>query len=171
MIDGSLNLEVIMKSYIGYIYAIIQEKSNNLKYEDIEEIISDVYLSLWNNQERLDINKELSPYIAGITKNLIKKKYRNIKNHDNIDDYEEKLIINEKIKIFSETNEKNEILINKLQKMKEEDRKIFMLFYYEDKKIKEISGILNISESKIKSKLSRLRKKMKTELERRKTYE
>ena len=51
--------------------------------------------------------------------------------------------------------------------MKEEDRRIFTNYYYYSKKIKEISKELNISEIKVKSRLSRIRKKLKKELEKR----
>ena len=57
--------------------------------EDIEEIASDVFLVIWKNKEKLDINKEIAPYIAGITKNLILKSKNNIKNsNENIDEFE-----------------------------------------------------------------------------------
>ncbi len=158
-----LNIELIMKDYAGYIYTIIKNASN-LSSEDIEEIISDVFLTVWNNREKLDIEKELSPYIAGITKNLIKKKYRSNKTYENIEDYEEKLISIEGIDLYSEQDEQNEQIIKKLKTLKEEDRKIFMMFYYEDKKIKEISSILEISQSKVKMKLHRIRKKLKQSL-------
>ena len=39
-----------------------------------------------------------------------------------------------------------------------------MMFYYEEKKIKEISNILDISQSKVKMKLHRIRKKLKQNL-------
>ena len=42
----------------------------------------------------------MSSYIAGITKNLIKKKYRYIKIVDNIEDYEEQLIDFNSIELF-----------------------------------------------------------------------
>lgn len=159
-----LNIELVMQDYAGYIYTIIKNASNNLYKEDIEEIISDVFLTVWNNREKLDIEKELSPYIAGITKNLIKKKYRSNKTYENIEDYEEKLISIEGIDLYSEEDEQNEQIIKKLETLKEEDRKIFMMFYYEDKKIKEISNMLEISQSKVKMKLHRIRKKLKQSL-------
>lgn len=48
--------------------------------------------------------------------------------------------------------------------MKENDIEIFELYYYSSMKISEISNILNISEFSIKSKLFRIRKKIKKEL-------
>ena len=159
IINGKLDIEQIMREYTGYIYTIIQNKSGNFTKEDIEEIISDTFTCLWNNQEKLDINKDLSPYLSGITKNLIMKKYRTLKNHEDIEDFDEKLVASEGLELFYENQEKYKIIEKQLSQMKQEDKEIFMMYYYENRKIREISGVLNITESKIKSKLSRLRKK------------
>lgn len=132
MEENELNIELVMQDFVNYIYTIIKN-SSNLASEDIEEIISDVFLTVWNNREKLDTEKEFSPYIAGITKNLIKKKYRNSKTYENIEDYEEKLIGIEGIDLYSEEDEQNEVIIKELEKLKEEDKKIFMMFYYEEK--------------------------------------
>ena len=153
----------------GYVYIIIKNSESTFSNEDIEEIASDVFLTIWKNKEKLDINKEIAPYIAGITRNLILKKKSKIK--DNIEDiaglqnylYEEIDVTHNQI----EQNEKINILNNQLIKMKEEDKNIFTYYYYKSKKIKEISIIIGISEIKVKSRLSRIRKKLKKELEKR----
>ena len=67
----------------------------------------------------------------------------------------------------TEENEKTRIIMEELKNMKEEDRKIFKSYYYSSKKIKDISRELGISEIKVKSRLSRIRKKLKKELEKR----
>lgn len=165
--NGLLNIEAVMTQYTNYIYAIIKSKSSAFKQEDIEEIISDVFLTLWNNREKLERDKNLSSYIAGITKNLIKKKYRDKKIYENIEDYEEQLIISEKIDLYFEEQEQNEMIIQELDKFKTEEQTIFLMFYYQNKKIKEIANFLNISESKVKMKLNRTRKKLKRKLKER----
>ena len=68
---------------------------------------------------------------------------------------------------MAEENEKTSIIMEELKKMKDEDKKIFMSYYYLSKKIKDISKELNISDIKVKSRLSRIRKKLKKELEKR----
>ena len=45
-------------------------------------------------------------------------------------------------------------------------REVFILFYYNSKKIKEIAKQLGISDFIVKSRLYRIRKKLKKELER-----
>lgn len=165
--NGILDIEAVMTQYTNYIYTIIKSKSSAFNQEDIEEIISDVFLTLWNNREKIDCDKKLSPYIAGITKNLIKKKYRDRKIYENIEDYEEQLIISEKIDLYFEEQEQNEMIIQELDKFKDEEQTIFLMFYYQNKRIKEIANLLNISESKVKMKLSRTRKKLKYKLKER----
>ena len=48
--------------------------------------------------------------------------------------------------------------------MKQEDIDIFNFFYYENRKINEISKMLNLTEFNVKSRLHRIRKKLKKEL-------
>ena len=161
MSNNILNMEDIMNDYTNYIYTIIRNSYINLPNEDVEEIVLDVFLTIWNNQNKLDINKKLSSYIVGITRNLIKKKYRNYITNDNIEDYEEQLVDLTNIELTFSENERKKEILNALEKMKNEDKEIFIQYYYEERNIKEISKIFNISESKVKSKLFRIRKKLK----------
>ena len=66
--------------------------------------------------------------------------------------------------MICEQREKIAIIDKTVKKMKENDIEIFELYYYSSMKISEISNILNISEFSIKSKLFRIRKKIKKEL-------
>ena len=157
--DGKiLNIELAMKDYNNYIYKIVRSQYNNFSDGDIEEIILDV--TLWNNQKKLDINQKMSSYIAGITKNLIKKKYRTNNNDENIEDYENQIIDISNIEVNLIQREKSRIINNELNSMKLEDKDIFIKYYYWGQSIKEISNSFNISEAKVKSKLFRTRKKL-----------
>lgn len=159
--NNELKIEVIMEKYNSYIYTIINRSSIMFSKEDEEEIILDVYLTLWNNKDKLDINKSMTAYIAGITKNLILKKARQQKFLENIEEYQEKLANIQNIELDYVESQKNKIIINELEKMKKEDREIFTEYYYGERKVKEISIMFKISESKVKSKLFRIRKKLK----------
>lgn len=161
MSNNILKIEDIMNDYTNYIYTIIRNSYINLPDEDVEEIVLDVFLTIWNNQNKLDINKKLSSYIVGITRNLIKKKYRNYITNDNIEDYEEQLVDLTNIELTFSENERKKEILNQLEKIKNEDKEIFIQYYYEERNIKEISKMFNISESKVKSKLFRIRKKLK----------
>ena len=165
--DNKLDIEKVMDEYTNYVYVIIKNSYTNFSNEDIEEIALDVFLTLWNNQNRLNYNKKLSSYIAGITRNLIKKKYRDIINTDNIEDYEMILSDIENIELNFIHKEKNQIIKEEMERLKEEDKIIFHLYYYDEKSIKDIAKSLNVSESKIKSKLFRIRKRLHKRLKKR----
>lgn len=88
-----------------------------------------------------------NPYIYTILKNIIS---------NSID-----------IENLIETNEKSKIILNALDNMKEEEKKIFIMFYYKSQKIKEIAKQMNISQGKIKTVLHRTRKVIKKKLKER----
>lgn len=164
--ENDLNLEKIIAEYSGYIYKIIQNISiKNLSKEDIEEIISDTFFILWKNQEKLDETKELSSYIAGVVRNLIREKTRIIKLNNDISDYENILPDSKNIDMLYQTREKISIIEKTVKQMKEKDIQIFNLYYNSSMKISEIAKFLNISSFNVKTKLYRIRKKIKKELE------
>lgn len=165
--NNNLQMEKIVATYSNYISTIIKNSYIQLSSEDIEEVVLDVFFTLWKNKNKLDINKSMSAYISGITKNLIKYKYRQCKVNQNIEEYEEKLIDSSNIEIILLQNEKQDIIKKELEKIKQEDKEIFIEYYYDDRSIKEISKIFNMTEAKIKSKLFRVRKKIRKVLKKR----
>ena len=140
--QNELKIEDIVNDFSNYVYTIIRKSYINLSNEDTDEIVLDVFLAVWKNTSKLDINRDMSAYISGITKNLIKKKCRNLNLNENIEDYEEELI-------------------------EDKDKEIFIKYYYEEKSIREISECCNITQSKVKIKLYRIRKRMKKVLKER----
>ena len=162
--NNVLDMDKIINDFSPYLYTII-ENAGNFKPEDIEEIISDTYLILWNNMYKLDINKKLSSYLVGITKNLIRKHYKILYSPTtNLDDYEEKLILNENLELTIINKDTHDKIIEILNTLKLEDKEIFEEFYYNFRKVNEIALLFNISESKVKTKLHRISKKIRKEL-------
>lgn len=158
-----LNIEQIIECYNSYIYKILKNKISN--ESDIEEILSDVFIIFWKNYKKLDNSTLVRPYLIGITKNLIKKKYREYSiNIENIELYENDIVYNINLDDLAENQEKSNIILDSLTHIKDIDRKIFIMFYYEQKRIKDISKVLKISEGKVKVILYRTRKFIKKNL-------
>ena len=163
--NHEIDLEKIIEEYSGYVYKIIGNMTSlYLSDEDVEEIVSDTFFILWKNREKLDKEKILSPYIAGIVRNLVREKTRVINIHADILDYENILQDGQKIEMICEERERIYIIERVLKTMKEEDRMIFHLYYYSSMKIKDIAEKLGVTEFNVKSRLYRMRKKIKKEL-------
>lgn len=168
--NNELKIKEIVNEYSKYVFAIIQNLSKNiLTNGDIEELISDVFFAIWKGQDRLDYKYPIKPYIAGIARNLTKNKLRSLKiyNFESIEENEE--FYNEEIEDVLESREKFEIIENALKEFGD-DGKIFIMFYYQSKKSKEIAKILNKTEFNVNTKLHRMRKKIKAKLEERGYY-
>lgn len=166
LINGKLNIDKVIDDFYGYVYIIVKNGvSDSLSNEDIEEIISDVFVAIWKISSFLPDITVLKPYLSGISKNIIKNKYRKLNLNAFILDYEEKLISNEDIEKITEENEQNKLIKETLHKLKDDEYKIFMMFYYEAKSIKEIAQKLKFTESKVKVVLHRVRKIIKKNLE------
>lgn len=156
-----------MSDFTPYLYAILKNRNVVLSNEDIEEIISDVFVAVWKNQERLNWSLEMKPYLAGITKNMLCKKMKKVRFDCDMSEFENVLYQVEDVEFEVENAEKESLILAELNQMKSEDREIFMLYYYFSRNMKEIAIQLNISEQKVKSRLFRIRRKLKKALEKR----
>lgn len=161
-----LNMEKLIKEYSNYLFRIIDNIGGRyLHSEDIEEIILDIFIAVWKNQTKLDESKSIKPYISSIAHNLTKKKLASL--HLDIQYIE----LDENVKYCSKNyfdDIENNIDIKKINKiistLSSEEYKIFTRFYYNSKKCKEIAMELNISEMKVKTKLHRIRNKIRRKL-------
>ena len=160
--NDNLDLEKIINDYSTYINTIVNNMSKNiLNNEDKEEIASEIFFPLWKNKDRLEIDKFLSPYIAGITKNIVRNYLRKIKINLDISNYENSLYSYDDVNFFENNIEDISKIERKLETMKEIDKKIFLAFYYSSKSIKDIAREQKLSEFSVKQRLYRIRKKLK----------
>lgn len=165
IVNNELDIDMLVNKYYEYIYSIVKNSINTvITNEDIEEIISDTFLAVWKNYNALKREMLITPYLVGVTKNIIKNKYRTTKIDYSISDYEGTLKDIISIEELYEEKEQNQIMINTLKTVKTQAYQIFIMFYYNNMKIKDISKELNVSESKVKVELYRIRKEIKKNL-------
>ena len=161
--NNDIDIDQIIEDFTPYITKIINNGTNNqLSFEDKEEIFSDTFFILWKNRKRLNINVSLNSYLAGITRNLIKEKYRKLKNFYDISDFENDITTS--INMYENDRELILDIEQKIKNLKEIDIEIVNLFYYSSMSVKDIAKILNISDINVKIRLHRIRKKIKKEL-------
>ena len=166
LINGKIDIDRILDDFYNYVYRVVKNGvSISITDEDIEEIISDVFVAIWKNSSILLKTTEIKPYLVGIAKNIIRNKYRNTKLNFSISNYEENLEDACNIEKSIEENEQNKVILDTLKSLKPKEYEIFILFYYESKSIKEIAKVLNLSTSNVKIILHRIRKIIKRNLE------
>ena len=162
--NNELDLEKIINEYSSYTATIIDNMArNSLNDEDKEEIVSEVFFILWKNKNKLNVNKYLSSYIAGITRNVVKEYLRKVKINFNISEYENSLYNYDKIDLLDDNVEEISKIEEKLKNMKKIDKTIFLDFYYSFKSIKDIAKEQKISEFSVKQRLYRIRNKIRKE--------
>ena len=162
--NNELDLEKIINEYSSYTATIIDNMArNSLNDEDKKEIVSEVFFILWKNKNKLNVNKYLSSYIAGITRNVVKEYLRKVKINFNISDYENSLYNYDKIDLLDDNVEEISKIEEKLKNMKKIDKTIFLDFYYSFKSIKDIAKEQKISEFSVKQRLYRIRNKIRKE--------
>ena len=155
-IDNEIDIDQIIEDFTPYITTIINNGTvnSNISFEDKEEIFSDTFFILWKNRNRLNINVSLNSYLAGITRNLIKE--------NDISDFENDIL--NSVNMYESDRELIFDVEQKMKELKDIDIEIVNLFYYSSMSVKDIAKKLNISELNVKTRLHRIRKKIKKEL-------
>ncbi len=166
LIKGKLDIDKLLNDFYGYVYIIVKNGvSIYITDEDIEEIISDVFIAIWKNSNNLSNTTDIKAYLAGISKNVIKNKYRKNELNVSISEYEEKILDISNFEKQVEEDEQHIIIKNTLKALKKEEYETFIMFYYEAKTTKQIAEELNCTVGKVKVILHRVRKKIKRNLE------
>lgn len=144
-------LSVVLFNLFGY----------SLSHEDAEEIISDVFVILWNNAYRIDLDKgTIRSYISASARNLALKKLKKQNDYIPIEEIDFKCTTNE-----APCGDLSEIVWSLVMELGEPDNEIFVRYYKYGEKLREISKNMNINISTIKSKLSRGKLKLKKIME------
>lgn len=160
--NDKLDLEQIVNEYTPYVKTIVNNAvGDKLSYEDKEEIITDAFFIIWKNQSK--VISSVNAYLAGVARNLIKEKLNKRQITYNISEFENIIEISS-MNLFTTERSEIENIEKKFQNLKRIDYEIITMFYYSSKTIKEIARELKLSEINVKTRLSRIRKKIKKEL-------
>lgn len=168
-------LQETIQRYTAYVTTIIREILNSkATVEDIEELVADTFISLWKTAERINYVQysSLKAYIGEIARNKAKDYLKMNKNID-LELYENAILIDDSIERQMLQKEQQQYIQKLLTKLKPEDQKIFLLHYYQYKKIDEIALIMHMNPQTVKTRLRRGRETLRTLLcnEGNETYE
>lgn len=134
-------------------------------FEDAEEIVQDIFVSLWNRRHQLEVQSDLSSYLA------VSVKYRVIKmldRHYNAKRYIDSMMTNELIDDSTQEllafEELREELAKYVQELPEKCQLVFRLSREDGYSQKQIATELGISEKTVESHLGKAFKTLRTKL-------
>lgn len=157
-------LAKIIDSYAGYVCAVIRNFSRGtFTEEDIDEICSDVFYGLWEHRAELDVEYGLKAYLSAIARNAVKNRFRSARP-PTVDIDELELADDLSVEYKAELGELMRELDGLIKSLPDEDREIFMRFYFYGQKSSEIALITDTAEGTVRSRLSRTRAKLREEL-------
>ena len=157
------------KKYRKYCYSIAYNILRDT--EDSEEAINDTYLGAWNSIPP-NIPNVLQTFLGRITRNISLKKIRsrNAQKRGNgeiflvFDELKELLPSRQNTENDVETKELARFINTFLESLPEIERKVFVCRYWYFDAVSEISKQFGFTESKVKSMLFRIRKKLLNKL-------
>ncbi len=157
-------LEEAIHKYAGYVSAVVRKTLGpNGSKEDAEELISDVFVALWQNAGSLRGNSSLKPWLAVVARNAALTRLRRPRLEEDLED--DQLPAEEDgPEDLAEREEHCRLVRQAVDRMEPIDREIFLRHYFWYQKVAWIAGEMKISESMVKTRLKRGREKLKKAL-------
>ena len=154
-------LEELMDRYIPYVSAVVWNILRNaMSAEDAEEVVSDVFLAAWEQANDLRPNA-VKAWLGSVARHKAMNKLRvrglelplqeDILELPGEDSPERSLTRKEEARLVRKA----------VDSLGEPDREVFLRHYFYAQNVQEISGIMNMNESTVKTKLRRGRSKLK----------
>ena len=155
--------EEIVHKYLPLVSTVVYNiGESKLTKEDMEEVISDVLVTLWKNTDKI-IEGKLKGYLCSIARTKTLDKLYYIKEPPlDIDDLP--LEDDFYVEGIAEANETAEILQQLISEIPEPDREILIRYYYYRQTAPQIAEKLRMKLPTVKSKLKRTREKLRRKL-------
>ncbi len=156
----------LVAKHKNLVFSIVVKIVNNR--EDAEEISQDVFLKAYQSLNTFEKKSKFSTWLYRIAYNAAISKTR--KKKVEMVAIEETVITNYSTDEIGrnmnelEENDRQLILEKALQRLPEEDNLLIILFYKNENSIEDISDITGLSDSNVKVRLHRIRKKLYEEM-------
>lgn len=171
--DEKLQIRKVLKgdtSAFGYFVDTYQDMAMTIAYrvcgnmQDAEDIVQDSFVKAFHNLHTFKSDSKFSTWFYRIVHNTAVTEIRSASYNVQYVDYEQMGTsdMHSEFDTMSqvEDEEKKQMLNKALEMMPNDEGLILSLFYLEDNSIKDIAKIVGFTESNIKVKLHRARKRM-----------
>lgn len=158
-------LNTIIKKYTSYVYTVIRNIIGDyMSEEDIEEAVSDCFVNLWINSDKINEEKPLIPYLSAIARNTAKNKFRKFSNSISLNEITEEPVGRDDIPKIIENYQVISLICDIIEQYKAIDKEIFIRYYFYGEKLEAIAEKTGLTLSNCKTKLCRIRNKIKINL-------
>ncbi len=159
-------LDYIINAYMPLVKTIATKILHNMKREDIDECINDVFLTVWQNADQFQgETKEFKKWIGMITKYKAIDRYRQAEKQFAREQsdalLEQKASSLHTDRFVLQREDKNELLLA-ISQLEEIDRDIFIMKYYLERPNIEIAENLGLSKAAVDNRLYRGKKRLAT---------
>lgn len=153
-------LSWFIDKYSNYVGTIVNNiLQGSMTHEDVEEVTSDVFVTLWQSAEKL-YPLNLKGYLSRVARSLSMQKLR---------DKAAELPLDEDILILDDDSEfdrlaredRDEMVRKAVYAMPQPDKEIFLRFYYYCQSVSVIADQMKMNPSTVKTKLRRGRERLR----------
>ena len=139
-------VDELIACYQDNLYAVAFNICKNQM--DAEDVVQETFVQYYTTKKQFEDQQHLRAWLIRVAINKAKNMTRTFwkRNKCSLEDYMETLT-------FEDTDSRN--LFEEVMKLPDKYRIIIHLFYYEDYSVKEIAEIIKLSESNVKTRLSR----------------
>lgn len=155
-----------VRRYTPYVSTVVWRvfSGSTAAREDMEEVVSDVFLTLWTHAEALDPERELRPWLAAVARNKATDRMRRLPAVPPAPLSELDAAPSPTPEETAEQQEWAERLWRSVDAMEEPDHTLFLRYYYYGDKLKDVARALGLNLSTAKSRLLRGRRALKQQL-------
>ena len=153
-------LEWFIDKYSAYVGTVVSNiLQGSMSHEDVEEVTSDVFVTLWQSAEKL-YPLNLKGYLSRVARSLSMQKLRDKASEFPLDD--DILILDDDSEFDRLAQEDQDEMVRKaVYAMPQPDKEIFLRFYYYCQSVSLIADQMQMNPSTVKTKLKRGRERLR----------
>lgn len=154
--------EEVIQTYSAYVSSIVYSRiGNSMTKEDLEEVVSDVFFSLWQQRKKLNVNQgTVKNYLGILARNMAINKLRE-KTSDLPFSEEVEIAIEETPESLAIENDLMKYLKGEVNRLNSLEREIFFEYHFDGKTVERIAKDHQMNINTVKAKLARSRKKLR----------
>ena len=154
-------LEELMGRYIPYVSAVVWNILRNaMSCEDAEEVVSDVFLAAWEQARDIRPNA-VKAWLGAVARHKAWNKLRSQGYELPLEEDILELPGGESPEKITTRKEEAKLVREAVDSLGEPDREVFLRHYFHAQTVQEISQVMCMNESTVKTKLRRGRGRLK----------